>query len=181
MGSGEIVKTVLEIIGEGMAARNVPVLMIGGHALPAFGIARQTVDVDYLITDSGSKVLDDILTKTGYRETERTENFVRYSHSSIYLMDVDIMLVDSNTFEKMMERSFIYQAGTLNIRIPCLAHLIALKLHAIKNNPKRELKDLNDIVELLRNNQEDITKEELVSICSKYGSDGIYTKLESYL
>ena len=104
-------------------------LMIGGLALPVFGVARQTVDVDCLVTDSDSKILDAVLTEVGYIETERTENFVRYSHSSVYLMDVDLVLVENDTFEKMLERSFIYRVETTNIRIPCLAHLIALKLH----------------------------------------------------
>ena len=174
-------KTVLEIICEGLEARNVAALLIGGHALPAFGVARQTVDMDYLMVDSDSLVLHTILTKAGYKEIERTENFVRYSHSSVYLMDVDVMLVDRDTFEKMLQHSFVYKIGVVSMRIPCLIHLIALKLHAIKNNLKRELRDLSDIVELVRNNQGKIAKEELESTCIRYGPDGIYAKLESYL
>ena len=174
-------KTVLEMIWEGMEARNVAVLLIGGHALPAFDVARQTVDVDCLMVDSDSRVLHAILTEAGYKEIERTENFVRYSHSSVYLMDVDVMLVDRDTFEKMLQRSFVYKIGAVSMRIPCLIHLIALKLHAIKNNPKRELRDLSDIVELLRNNQGEISKEELKATCVRYGPKGIYAKLESYL
>ncbi|MCK4326235.1 nucleotidyltransferase family protein [bacterium] len=174
-------KTVLEIIWKGVESYKVKALMIGGQALPAFGVARQTVDVDCLVTDSDSKIFDTILTEVGYTEKERTENFVRYSHTSVYLMDVDLMLVEKETFEKMLEHSFIYQVDTTNIRIPCLSHLIALKLHAIKNNPKRELKDLGDIVELLRSNQGLIAQDELKSICAKHGPDEIYNKLESYL
>ncbi|MBI3008667.1 MAG: nucleotidyltransferase family protein [Candidatus Omnitrophica bacterium] len=174
-------KTVLEIIWNGLETRNVTVLLIGGHALLALGVARQTLDIDCLMVDSDSGAIHTILTEAGYRETERTENFVRYSHSSIYLMDVDVMLVDRGTFDKMLQRSSVYQVGAINVRIPCLVHLIALKLHAIRNNPKRELKDLGDIVELLRSNQGEVTREELKSTCARYGPEGIYTKLESYL
>lgn len=174
-------KTVFEIICGGLEARNVAALLIGGHALPAFGVARQTVDVDYLMVDSDSMVLHTILTKAGYKETERTENFIRYSHSSVYFMDVDVILVDRGTFEKMLQRSFVYKIGAVSMRIPCLIHLIALKLHAIKNNPKRELRDLSDIVELLRNNQGEIGKGELKATCMRYGPKGIYAKLKSYL
>ena len=174
-------KTVLEIIWDGLEIRNLTALLIGGHALAAFGVARQTLDIDCLMVDADSGAIHTILTKAGYRETERTENFVRYSHSSIYLMDVDVMLVDRSTFDKMLQRSSVYQVGTINVRIPCLVHLIALKLHAIRNNPKRELKDLGDIVELLRSNQGKVTIEELKATCARYGPDGIYAKLESYL
>ena len=174
-------KTVLEIIWDGLENRKVTSLLIGGHALAAFGVARQTLDIDCLMVDSDSGAIHAILTEVGYRETERTENFIRYSNSSIYLMDVDVMLVDRDTFNKMLPRSFIYQAGTIKARVPCLVHLIALKLHAIKNNPKRELKDLGDIVELLRSNPGKVAREELKSTCARYGPDGIYAKLESYL
>ena len=174
-------RTVHEIIWNGLETRNVVALLIGGHALPAFGVARQTIDIDCLMVDSDSKVLYDILTEAGYKETDRTKNFMRYSHSSVYLMDVDVMLVDHGTFDKMLRNSSVYQIGSVSMRVPCLEHLIALKLHAIKNNPKRELRDLADIVELLRNNQEEIAKEKLESICTRYGPDGIYAKLESYL
>ena len=34
-------KTVLEIIWDGLETRNVPSLLIGGHALAAFGVARE--------------------------------------------------------------------------------------------------------------------------------------------
>ena len=110
-------RTVLEIIWEGIEPHKATALMIGGQALPAFGVAMQTVDVDCLVTDSDSKILDAVLTEAGYTETERTENFVRYSHSSVYLMDVDLMLVDNDTFEKMLEHSFIYRVETTNIHI----------------------------------------------------------------
>lgn len=174
-------RTVLEIIWDGLETRNVTALLIGGHALSAFGVARQTLDIDCLMVDSDSGAIHTILTEAGYRETERTENFIRYSHSSIYLMDVDVMLVDRGTFDKMLQRSSVDKVGNINVRIPCLVHLIALKLHAIRNNPKRELKDLGDIVELLRSNQGKVPGEELKSTCARYGPDGIYAKLESYL
>ncbi len=174
-------RSILEIIWNGLKTRNVAALLIGGHALPAFGVARQTVDIDCLMVDSDSKVLHNILTKAGYKETDRTKNFIRYSHLSVYLMDVDVMLVNHGTFDKMLRSSSVYQIGSVSMHVPCLEHLIALKLHAIKNNPKRELRDLADIVELLRNNQKEIAKEKLKSICTQYGPNGIYAKLESYL
>ena len=61
-------RTILEIIWNGLKTKKVAALLIGGHALPAFGVARQTIDIDCLIVDSDSKVLHDILTKAGYKE-----------------------------------------------------------------------------------------------------------------
>ena len=149
--------------------------------MPAYGVVRQTLDVDCLVVDTDSGVLHAILSKASYVEKERTENFVRYAHPSVYLMDVDILFVDYGTFDKMMQRSRSCRFGSTEIRVPCIAHLIALKLHAIRNNPERELKELGDIVALLKNNPGEVPPAELRSICDKYGPNGIHATLEGYL
>lgn len=165
----------------GLADRGVQIMLIGGYALPVYGVVRQTVDVDCLVVDRDERIINEILTVAGYVERQRTEAFVRYAHPSDLLMDADVMIVDSSTFGKVVDKSALHQVGSVMVRVPCLAHLIALKLHAIKNNPKREIKDLADIVELLRENPESIGPDELQEICSRYGPEGINKKLESYL
>lgn len=174
-------KTVIDILAKGLAQRKVEALLIGGYALPAYGVMRQTMDVDCLMIEADIRSLDDILSKVGYVEKEKTENFVRYSHHSLYLMDVDVVFVDQSTFEKMVKKSMIYRIGEIEMRVPSLTHLIALKLHAIKNNPERENKDMGDIVELLKSNAGKISAAELQSICSRHGREGIFVKLEGYV
>lgn len=174
-------KTALEIICNGAAARRCNVLLIGGYALPVFDVVRQTADVDCLVADADEQILHDILIKAGYEEQQRTEAFVRYTHPSAVTLDIDVMLVDPDTFDKMLKRSSEHQVGSVKVRIPCLPHLIALKLHAIKNNPKRELKDMGDIVALLEANPGKVPQDELRSICERYGPAGIFRRLEGYL
>ncbi len=174
-------RTVIDILGEGLNRHNVEMLLIGGYALPAYGVMRQTLDVDCLVSETKIRHLNDILSEAGYVEKEKTENFARYSHSSAYLMDVDIVFVDQKTFEKMMKESMVYRFGKIELRVPSLMHLIALKLHAIKNNPERENRDMGDIVELLRTNPGGVSRTELESICGIYGPEGIFTKVEGYV
>ncbi|MFH1476181.1 MAG: nucleotidyltransferase family protein [Verrucomicrobiota bacterium] len=173
-------KTALEIICNGAAERHCQILLIGGYALPVFDVVRQTADVDSLIADADERILHDILIKAGYKERQRTEAFVRYTHPSAVALDIDVMLVDQDTFDKMLKRSSEHQVGSVKVRIPCLPHLIALKLHAIKNNPKRELKDLGDIMALLEANPEKVSQNELRRICKRYGPAGIFNRLEKY-
>ncbi len=174
-------KTAIDILAKGLAQHKVEALLIGGYALPAYGVMRQTVDVDCLMAETDIRALYDILSKVGYVEKEKTENFVRYSHHSLYLMDVDVVLVDRSTFEKMVKESVIYRIGKIQMRVPSLTHLIALKLHAIKNNPERENRDMGDIVELLKSNAGKISETGLQSICSGYGPEGVFAKLEGYV
>jgi len=91
------------------------------------------------------------------------------------------MTVDRGTFDKMFAQSSDREVQSLTVRVPCLLHLIALKLHAARNNPKRELKDLGDVVELLRANPGAVSAKELSDVCERYGPTGVRDKLEGHL
>ena len=174
-------KSVLEILADGLSKRNIQALLIGGHALQPYGVVRQTLDVDCLVADRDAGVVGQILVTAGYQERARTANFARYSHTSLYLMDVDVLLVDQATLQLMLKASRKYCMGAFEWRVPCLIHLVALKLHAVKHAPRREARDFGDIVELLRANRAEWQIEELKSLCQKYGPKDIYAKLEAAL
>ncbi|MFA7172766.1 MAG: hypothetical protein WC340_05035 [Kiritimatiellia bacterium] len=174
-------KSTQQIVSEGMAERGVSILLIGGMALPAFDVVRQTIDLDCLVAASQEGALRDVLVSAGYQEVARTAMFVRYSSPSVYHYDVDVLLVDDITFEKILADSRMFDAGSGSFYVPSLAHMIMLKLHAMKNNRSRELKDLNDVVELLRAHPGEVAENELQAICDKYGPAGVYTKLKESL
>jgi hypothetical protein len=174
-------KTVLEILATDFPKQDVRVLLIGGWALQAYGVVRQTVDVDCLIAETSIDKAERILLQCGYKEKARTENFARYSHPALYLMDVDVLFVDAQTFEKMLSESRVYAMDSGDVRVPCLAHLVALKLHAIKNNPGRQVRDMGDIVEMIRANPEEFKPGELEELCRRYGPENLYSALEAVL
>ena len=59
---------------------------------------------------------------------------------------MDLMFVRPTTFKPMFEESRGAELYGTNLRIPTLEHLLALKLHAIKNTrPNRFFKDFMDI------------------------------------
>lgn len=62
--------------------------------------------------------------------------------------------------------------------VPSVNTLIALKLHALKNNFKlRENKDLSDIIELIRINKISYKTKEFKELCLKFGTEEIYQKI----
>ncbi len=174
-------KSTQEIIADGLGERGVPILLIGGMALPAFDVIRQTVDTDCLMATSKETALQDVLIAAGYIEVQRTYNFVRYTSVSVYHSDVDVLLVDDNTFEKVFVDSTPFKVGNATINVPSAENMIMLKLHAMKNNHKRELKDLSDIIDMIRNDPSRIKDKELQKMCDQYGPDGIYEKIKGAL
>jgi hypothetical protein len=59
------------------------------------------------------------------------------------------MLLNSSTFEKLRMGSRDIELGGVRLRAPKPLFLVALKLHALKQNPKRLGKDWPDIEFLL--------------------------------
>ena len=154
-------------------------LVIGGHALAAHGVARQTVDVDCLVAVENRQTLDAHLRGGGFERMGETENFARYSHPSDLVPDVDVLFVDTPTFDKLHVDYIPLQRGSAKLQAPSLPHLIALKLHAIRNNPAREAGDLGDIARLLRANPGAISASELTALCKQFGPPGMDAKLQA--
>ncbi len=174
-------KTTLEILAEIAKRAPLRLLLVGGYALPFYGIFRQTLDVDCLIAESDREGLGSHLAEAGYSVRAQTENFIRFGHESVSLMHIDALVVGQDTFEEMFRQSQDYPVGSHLFHVPTLVHLIALKLHAVKNNPRREARDLADIVELLRANANQVTGEELEKLCRRYGPEGVFQKLRDQL
>ncbi len=173
--------TILQLLAEISEKIRVSILVIGGQALQAYGVIRQTLDVDVLIAEGDAGVLDEALRRAGYGVLAKSEIFVRYRHPSPALADLDVLYVDAQTAEKMRQMSTERQMGGAPYRVPALSHLVALKLHAIRNNPAREPRDFADIVELLRANAGTIARDDLQTLCAKYGPEGMWRKLEGAL
>lgn len=174
-------KSAPEIIVEGLERRGMDVLLVGGMALPAYGVVRQTLDIDCLIDEENAPVLGKILIDAGYTEQARSDNFVRYTGPDDTHFDVDVLLVDSETMDELVAESRAFDLGPVTMRVPSLRHLVMLKLHAIKNEPKRELRDLSDIVEMLRFQPDALSADELAAICARYGPPGIHGRLKDTL
>lgn len=59
--------------------------------------------------------------------------------------------------------------------VPSLEHLIALKLHAAKQDLEgRDYRDLGDILGLVRDNQVDVRSDPFRELCLKFGTNDLY-------
>ena len=118
-----------------------------------------------------------LLTEEGFKEVACTGSFARYSSPSVYHYDVDVLIVDEHSLKSMLEKSRQFESGHAVFRVPCAEHMIQLKLHAMKNNPRREFKDIGDVVSILRNTPSINTGEDLKELCNRYAPAGVYEKI----
>lgn len=152
----------------------VPCVLIGGFAINFYKVTRNTLDIDFLITEGDLAKVKDALCAAGYAEEFATNVAVRFSNKTDAL-DIDFMIVDDLTRKKIIKDGKSAEIVGEKLIIPSIYHLIALKLHAIKNNKKsRVWKDLPDIIRLIEMNNIDCKDKAFKDICLKYGDDETY-------
>lgn len=172
---------VLHLLKQVSEKQGIPVLLIGAYAMQAYSVIRQTLDVDVLISEADASEVDAGLRRAGYTEVARSEIFARYRNSSVELADVDVLYVDNETAKRMVREAREYPLAETTCLVPRLSHLLALKLHAIRNDPRRESRDFADIIELVRANPGGVGRDELNGLCVRYGPEGIWEKLKGAL
>ena len=160
--------------------KDMPFLIIGGHAVNAYGLSRQTGDLDLLVRRNNSDDWDVLLKKLNYSAGQSDDNFARYSPKTITEWPVDLMFVDDETFEKMNNESSEAEIGLTQVRVASARHLATLKIHALKTYQEhRYTKDYNDLIGLLRSGQADFSNEELKEICLRYANLELYDKIQN--
>lgn len=133
-----------------------------------YGSERLTQDCDRAVVASDEKLVAAALLPLGYLIRERFPAFVRYAHLGQLRPVVDVMLLDASTFEKLRAEGREIELSGVVLRALKPLHLIALKLHALKQNPARLGKDWEDIQYLLR--LEEWTRAELNEVAERYAS-----------
>ncbi len=92
------------------------------------------------------------------------------------------MLVQEKTFAPVLAASQTADFFGVKTRVPSLEHLIALKLHALKNTRMtRFLKDFLDVEYLIRINRLDIKSNNVRDLFDKYGTPDLYDKISQSL
>lgn len=156
-------------------------LLIGGHAVNAHGFDRTTIDFDFLLASRDLRKWHEILVKEGYRliqSDRRIDAFAQYEPPTPAGAPVDLMLVDDATFAKLLAGSVWMQVEDRRIRVIGALHLIALKLHALREPPRVEAGvDYLDILQLIRIKQIDPTGAEFQQILNQYAIPAIRERL----
>jgi hypothetical protein len=162
--------------------RHLPFLVIGGHAVNLYGFPRETADLDFLVCSDDRPSWTTLFADIGYHILSDAPNFVQLTSHEETAWPVDLMFVGPATFKPMIEASHVVEFYGTTSRIPTLEHLIALKLHAIKNTrPHRFLKDFLDVENLIRVNHLDIKSEYTRRLFEKYATIELYEKMSASL
>ncbi len=171
-------RSVFHLISEITTQKGVPCVLIGGFAVNYYKVSRNTQDMDFLITREDFDKIWGALSEAGYKQSWVQENFVLLENTQLLLRKVDFMFVDPSTLDKIMNEAQSITLAGQKFMVPSLNHLIALKLHSIKYNPKlRLLTDFPDIVGLIRKNNVSVESDDFKKLCLKFGTEDLYRKI----
>jgi len=169
-------------IHEEAARGNLRFLVIGGLAVNHYGYSRETGDLDFFISSDDRSQWIDLLKGFGYNSHNDGGSFIQYDPPAQNAWPVDLMLVQEKTFAPIWAASTGADFFGTKTRVPSLEHLIALKLHALKNTRMtRFLKDFLDVEYLIRLNKIDIKSKNIRELFEKYGTPDLYEKISRSL
>ena len=152
---------------EALRAARIPFLLVGGLSLSAHHYERTTQDIDFYCRKDLSAHFDAVMKSLDYGYLhEPTDLYVRYSRSGRAI--VDFIFADAPTFAQMEASAQDALVLGVRVRVPCLEHLLAMKLFALEQG--KRLKDLGDIAELMRANDLSVNGPEFERWCLKYAS-----------
>jgi hypothetical protein len=170
---------IFELLASEAATHQLRFLLIGGHAVNAHGASRMTFDVDILVRRAELVEWRKVAEQMGFVFSSEQRTFVQFTApEGSGTWPMDLMLVNDQTFEKMWAESREVHYKSAVLRVPLVEHLIALKLHALRQNLyHRALKDFQDIVDLVDVNRIDLRGEMMQDIFSRYGTPDFYRKI----
>lgn len=126
-------------------------LVIGGHAVNSYCAPRATLDVDFLIPKKDQAKWRELLLAEGFKLQHDGSTFLQFSPPYGVEWRLDLMLVNCQTFEKLIAGARPMELLGIRTLVPRPEHLIAMKLHALKHgHEERFEKDFGDVVSLTR-------------------------------
>jgi hypothetical protein len=146
----DIIK-VLGILAKEFSALDIQYAVIGGFAMNALGLARSTVDIDFLILAKDTPKLNSLLESLGYSCVFKTENVSQYTSSSNELGEIDVLHAFRSSSIKMLNRTRQVSLfhGTILINVLSPEDLVGLKLQALVNDDTRAMREMADIHAIL--------------------------------
>jgi hypothetical protein len=168
--------SIFKILASLFKRHGIKPVLVGGYAMIAHKIQRMTFDIDFMLTFSDCKKIEADITALGYSILNRTEAFVQFKSEKAGLRDLDFLISDGKTVEKLRAQGQEISIAGEMFTVPSAIHLIEMKLHSMAGNNKREIKDFPDLVHLMSLNKIDPNVETIKKLFVKYNAMALYEK-----
>lgn len=174
--------TVFDLIADAFGKAGVPCVLVGGFAVNAHHVSRQTLDIDLMIAVDDSARASAALLAAGYRKSADSPVVIRFKGDGNLLLDIDLITIEASTLQKILKQAEEFTIAGCAFKVPSLEHLMAMKFHALKNDlERRGPKDMLDIISLARRNGLDPEGDRFRKLGATYGTPEISGRIQQLL
>ena len=154
--------------------------LAGAFALHAYGLSRATVDIDFVVEAAVRERLVAFLESIGYETLHASAGYSNHSHPDPSMGRVDFIYIAGETSRLLFAtRGVTLRFGRHELPVPRAEHLVAMKVHAMKNDPGRALQEMADIRFLLQ--LPGLDEEEIQGYFVKAGLQDKYDEIKRSL
>jgi len=169
-------KNVFQFLIDFFIREEIDYALIGAFALKAYGYTRATQDIDFLVRGRDQDKIVEMLESTGFETIYRSTGYSNHVHPISGLGRIDFVYVKGEAADVLFgDARELLVLGDLRLRVVSPEHLVALKVFAMKNDPKRSLREMADIEYLFKMPGAD--REEMRKFFEKYGQMEKYHEL----
>lgn len=141
---------VLQTVAGFFERTGVRYAIAGAFGLHAYGLSRATFDLDLVTQSEAQRELVGFLESLGYETLHVSPGYSNHLHALEAMGRVDVVYVSGETSERLFRQCRSMPGpGAAPMPVPRPEHLAAMKIQAMKNDPRRTLGDMNDIRFLL--------------------------------
>ena len=147
--------------------------LIGGLAVNVHGYSRATHDVDFLIDLEDEDKLHALMLELGYRAIDRREDLSSYVRGD---RRTDFLHAHREVGRRLLAGASRIAYGDLEIPVISAEGLLGFKIQAFSDDPRR-LKDLSDMLEVMRERGPTLNWEEVRGYFATFGREELFDEL----
>ena len=136
---------VLDTVTRFLDERGFRYALVGAFALSAYGLSRATQDLDFAVDAGARRDLVFLFESLGYQTLYCSEGYSNHVHPLPGLGRVDCVYVGEPTATNLFESATAMPILGRTIRVPRPEHLAAMKVLAMKNDPRRTFQEMADL------------------------------------
>ena len=141
---------VLRTFSEFFERERIRYAVAGGLAIHAWGRSRTTQDIDFAVDGIAQRNVIRFAESIGYQTLHSSDGYSNHEHPDEAFGLVDLMYLYGATADRVFaDAAHRFVVGDSKAPVPKPEHLIAMKVQAIKNAPRRVSIDVPDIEYLL--------------------------------
>ncbi len=174
-------EAILKLLIPAFEKNDINYALIGGFAMGATGMARSTMDLDFLVDKNDMPAVAKIVSGLGYTRSYSSENVSQYISDAKIFGEIDFLHALRPVSLEMLKNAVVHElfGGKIKIKILKPEDLIGLKAQAMANDPERTARDSADIEDIVKSAASALSWNTIENYFMMFGMADRFTTLKT--